>query len=296
MAKICFRSTHYHEGTMIKLRQIDGIILEYQEEGYKLTVRQLFYQMVGRGLIDNNQSEYRKISSLVVSARMGGLIDFDAIEDRVRVPRIPYWYTDPKDGISDLIKSYRLNRQIGQSWYTEVWSEKDALSGLLYDVTKEYHVRLVINRGYSSCSAMYQAFERFSNAISREQKCRIIYLGDHDPSGKDMIRDIIERMEEFGISDQMEVIPVALTLGQINAFNPPPYFAKIKDPRAKGYIKEYGNVAWEVDALSPKTLKNVLEEAILEKMDMDLYNLMRESEAEDIDELTKILEGLKEEE
>jgi len=271
---------------MMKLAQIDKIIEEYLREGYKLTVRQLFYQLVGRGLIDNDQKEYRKISSLVVQGRMGGLIDFDAIEDRVRVPKIPYWCENPDDAIEDTISTYRLDRQRGQGWYTEVWSEKDALSGLLYDVTRKYHVNLVINRGYSSCSAMYEAYLRFAEAVTqRGQAGQIIYLGDHDPSGKDMIRDIKDRLTEFGVGSVVDVIPVALTMDQINEYDPPPYFAKIKDPRADWYIKEFGDVAWEVDALTPPVLKGVLEDAIEERLDLDLFYDLVQQEEDDKKEL-----------
>ena len=266
---------------------IDKIIQEYLAEGYKLTVRQLFYQMVGRGLIENDQKEYRKISSLVTIGRMGGLIDFQAIEDRVRVPRLPYFCTGPDDAIEDTIASYRLDRQEGQEWYTEVWSEKDALSGLLYDITRKYHVHLVINRGYSSCSAMYEAYRRFGEAIAhRGQKGQIIYLGDHDPSGKDMIRDIRERLNEFGVGKFIDVTPVALTMEQIEKYDPPPYFAKIKDPRARGYIEQFGDVAWEVDALTPQVLKKVLEDAVTERMDLDLYGDRLEQEEKDIQRLS----------
>lgn len=292
--KECFRSVNLHRASMLKLQMIDRIIQEYLAEGYKLTVRQLFYQLVGRGLIDNDQKEYRKISSLVVLGRMGGMIDFDAIEDRVRTPRIPYCCDDPEDAITDTVLTYRLDRQQGQEYYTEVWSEKDALSGLLYDVTRKYHINLVINRGYSSCSAMYEAYRRFAEAISvQDQRGRIIYLGDHDPSGKDMIRDIQDRMIEFGIGDDIEVNAVALTTDQIKSYNPPPYPTKIKDPRADSYIREYGNVAWEVDALTPQTLKKVLEDAIISKMDMGRYEHMLEQEQEDKNQLRVMKSKLK---
>ena len=268
---------------------IDKIIQEYLAEGYKLTVRQLFYQMVGRGWIENDQKEYRKISSLVVLGRMGGLIDFEAIEDRVRVPKLPYSCKDPNDAIADTISTYRIDRQQGQEYYTEVWSEKDALSGLLYDVTRKYHVNLVINRGYSSCSAMYEAYCRFAEAITqRGQLGQIIYLGDHDPSGKDMIRDIKERLEEFGVGKYIDVIPVALTMEQIEKYDPPPYFAKIKDPRAKWYINEFGNVAWEVDALTPQVLKKVLDDAITDRMDLNLYIDRLAQEEDDIETLGEL--------
>jgi hypothetical protein len=223
---------------------IQEIIKEFQAMGYKLTLRQLYYQLVSKDLIANKQPEYSKISSLLKDGRMMGLIDWNAIEDRLRVPRIPYCCDNIQDALQDTADQYRIDRCRNQDVYIEVWAEKDALSSILYRVTEYYHVRLMVNRGYTSCSAMYEAYQRM---LRQGKSCTILYLGDHDPSGLDMVRDIKNRFEEFGLD--IEVQKIALTTEQVKAYNPPPNPAKITDPRAKGYIEKFGPVSWEVDAL-----------------------------------------------
>jgi len=113
-----------------RLRIINKIIEEYLKEGYTLTLRQLFYQLVSREVIPNSQKEYAKLSGLLVKGRMAGVVDWEAIEDRIRVPYIPYWVHGIKDAVQDTIKQYRLDRQKGQDVYVELWVEKDALSGV----------------------------------------------------------------------------------------------------------------------------------------------------------------------
>ena len=135
----------------------------------------------------------------------------------------------------------------------------------------------MVNRGYSSVSAMYDAYNRLQDDDV------ILYFGDHDPSGMDMIRDVRERLYEFGI--HIEVIPVALTMEQIKKFNPPPNPAKITDPRAKWYIEKYGKTSWELDALPPKELIRLAENAVKSIINIDLYNLMLDKEQSDIEEL-----------
>ncbi len=272
---------------LVKLRAVNQIVDEYAAQGYRLTLRQLYYQLVSRNLIPNKQSEYAKLSTLLVKGRMAGEVDWNAIEDRLRVPRIPYWVNDVPDALQDTIRQYRLNRQAGQSAYIELWVEKDALSEVLQRITSHYHIRLMVNRGYSSCSAMYQAAERFRGASQFSSSLHILYLGDHDPSGLDMIRDIESRLFEFGVC--LDVLHIGLTQQQIKAFDPPPNPTKITDPRAKRYLAEYGDTCWEVDALRPDVLSELVSGAIELLIDVDLFEAQIKREDRDKARLKQII-------
>lgn len=257
-----------------RLEIINSIIEEYLSDDYILTLRQLYYQLVSREVIDNNQKEYSKLSTLLKRGRMAGIVDWDAIEDRGRQPKIPYSVSGIKDAMNDTIEQYRLNRQEGQNKYIEVWVEKDALSNVFLRVTEKYHIRLMVNKGYSSCSAMHEAFKRFKeNMVMNDQAGLILYFGDHDPSGIDMARDIENRMEEFGIYNYgpFAVKRPALTTAQVKQFKCPENPAKMTDPRAAWYVKEYGLKSWELDALPPKSLISIIQRNVVENIDTDLY-------------------------
>jgi len=180
-----------------RLSIINGIIEEYQEQGYVLTLRQLYYQLVSRDVVPNKQSEYSKLSTLLKEGRMAGIVDWEAIEDRLRKPSSPASFENPEEILKAAINQYALPRQAGQKTYVEVWVEKDALSGVLKRVTEKYHVPILVNRGYSSASAMFDSYQRFKDAHEEGKAVKILYLGDYDPSGMDMIRDIRERTLEF---------------------------------------------------------------------------------------------------
>lgn len=276
-------SLHLGKKNKDQLKIINKIIDEYAEEGYTLTLRQLYYQLVSRDIILNKQSEYAKLSTLLVKGRMAGIVDWEAIEDRVRVPFLPYWVTGISGAINDTIEQYRLNRQEGQSVYIELWVEKDALSGVLRRITEHYHINLMVNRGYSSCSAMHDAYKRLKKEEKKGKETYILYLGDHDPSGLDMVRDIRERLEEFGVYP--EVRQIGLTMEQIEEFSPPPNPAKIKDPRAKEYIEKYGGTSWEVDALNPKTLHKLVRENVEGLIDLELFQEQIQKEERDKEKL-----------
>ena len=279
-------SLHLSKKNKEQLQVINSIIEEYAEEGYKLTLRQLYYQLVSRDIIPNAVKEYAKISTLLVKGRMAGVVDWEAIEDRIRVPFLPYWVFGIEDAIKDTVEQYRLNRQQEQDVYIELWVEKDALSGVLKRITSHYHINLMVNRGYSSCTAMHDAYQRLKRQEKQGKKTYILYLGDHDPSGLDMVRDIRDRLEEFGVIPQ--VIPIGLTREQINKYNPPPNPAKIKDPRAKWYIEQHGNTSWEVDALNPKVLHELVKKNVENLIDVTLFEKQIRKEETDKKKILKM--------
>ncbi len=274
-------SKNLRPATRELLENITKIVDEYVDDGYRLTLRQLYYQLVSQNTIPNENSEYPKLSTILKDARMCGKIDWDVIEDRVRIPQMPSEWKNIPDLVNSAVYSYRKNRMHGQTNYVEVWVEKDALSGVLLPITQEYHVNLMVNRGYSSVSAMHDASLRFQEAINNNKKCTILYLGDHDPSGLDMIRDVYDRLSSFNV--YVDVKPIALTQQQIKKYNPPPNPTKITDPRAVDYIAQYGKTSWELDALKPKVLNKLLRTNIKKLINMNKYNsIIMEEEQEKV--------------
>lgn len=292
--KIAYRKIALSKANKERLTQINTIIEEYRANDYILTLRQLYYQLVSRGIIANQLSEYAKLSTLLKEGRMSGIVDWAAIEDRLRVPEKPASWSSPKQIMNSVIYSYALPRQKDQYNYMEVWVEKDALSGVLSRVTEPYHIPIMVNRGYSSATAMHDAFKRFQNAANEGQSIKLIYVGDYDPSGLNMIDDIKKRIKEFDADDELnfEIIPIALTRQQIDQYAPPPNPAKKSDPRAKKFIKAFGTQSWEVDALRPEVLNQILEDAIDMFLDRDIYLEILEEEKKDIERLEKLKDKL----
>lgn len=291
--KETFRSEKITPAKEAYIETANEILEEYAAQGYRLTLRQLYYQLVARGRIPNLVQEYSKLSRIMVFGRMNGLVDWDYIEDRFRLPWLPYWNEGPADALKDTIDQYRLDRQKGQENYIEIWTEKDAVSNILKKSSDFYHIRLVVNRGYTSCSAIKKAFERLSHRFTNyKQDLTILYVGDHDPSGLDMIRDILDRLAEFGLF-LINLDHVALTMAQIEEFKPPPNPAKITDPRAIKYISEHGSQSWELDALRPEVLKEIIEKAIEKNINLEKFLDVCRKEDRDKKDLEKIMKGFK---
>jgi hypothetical protein len=259
----------------------EAIIDEYAAQGFTLTLRQLYYQFVSRAIIPNKQQEYQKLGNLISAARLAGLIDWDSIIDRTRELRGNSHWSNPKQIIQACASQYMIDKWEGQEYRPEVWIEKDALVGVIEGVCNKMDVKYFSCRGYTSQSEMWSASQRLIRFIEQGQIPVIIHLGDHDPSGIDMTRDIIDRMTLFGEGDHVEVIRIALNMDQIQEFNPPPNPAKITDSRAAGYIRKHGRESWELDALDPKVIAELIREKITDLIDWDKYEARQRKESDE---------------
>lgn len=276
-----FKSVRFRSDSLERIRVCNEIILTYQEQGLRLTLRQLYYQLVSRNIIPNEEKSYKGLGKLVSDARLSGLMDWSAIEDRVRRPEAAAEF----NGLSDLVEQacsvYRLPRWEGQTNYVELWVEKDALAGVLSPIARRFHVTLMVNRGYSSQSAMYESAARFTHRSSPSTRTNhLLYLGDHDPSGEDMVRDVEDRLRMFGVK-RLLVTKVALTMAQIRKYNPPPNPAKVSDPRATKYIARHGDESWEVDALPPDVLTTIIVKHVKALVDQELVDDLIQQEERD---------------
>jgi len=283
--------------SIVSLNLVDAINLileDYEKQGYRLTLRQLYYQLVSRDIIANQTTEYTRIGNIVNRGRLAGLIDWDMIEDRVRVPQSRSHWSSPKEIIEAAASSYYRSRWENQRNYIEVWCEKDAVSNIIQPVCRKWDVTFMANRGYSSQSAMYEASQRLYESYVSDRFVGVIYLGDHDPSGIDMTRDIRDRLGIF-LSDGhsfSNVDRLALNMDQVLQYKPPKNPAKVTDSRFKDYEVHYGPSSWELDALEPKVLAQLVEDKILEFVDKDRWEEIEDEEAEQQATLIKIANEL----
>ena len=245
---------------------------EYNTQGYRLTLRQLYYQLVARDVIPNAQTWYKRLGDVVSNGRLAGYIDWDIIVDRGRVPVKPSDWSSPADILEAAAQSYRLDRWEGQEYHVEIWCEKDALSSVIEPVCRDYHVRFLANRGYSSSTAMYDASKRFLEAMRADKWPVVIYLGDHDPSGLDMSRDVEDRLRLLTYQIGVQAERLALNFDQVEQYQPPPNPTKLQDSRADGYLANYGMQSWELDALEPQVLDGLIRNAIEGFLDRDRYD------------------------
>jgi hypothetical protein len=269
MSCIKYKDFDFKPATITIINQAVEIIEEYAAEGYNLTLRQLYYQFVARDIIENKQSEYKRLGNIINDARLAGMIDWNAIEDRTRnLRKLSHWES-PKDILVSAAESYHEDLWKNQDYRIEVWIEKDALVGVIEGICEDLDVPYFSCRGYVSQSEMWNAAQRIIRYEYEEKQPIVLHLGDHDPSGLDMTRDIQDRL--FIFNANVKVIRIALNEDQIKQYNPPPNPAKITDSRYNNYTAIYGDKSWELDALEPKVLSRLIDDTISNQY-IDLFH------------------------
>lgn len=317
--KIRYESTRFQPETLEIIERANGILAKYARRGIIITLRQLYYQFVALDLFPdhwkdprtgstNNIRSYKKLGDAVNKARLAGFIDWDYITDSTRKAQsLPHW-NSPGDVIESAAYGYHIDLWNGQENHVEVWIEKDALASIVRPVCARWDVTFFACRGYTSQSEMWGAAQRLLKHVQAGQTVKIIHLGDHDPSGVDMTRDIETRIKGFvghhvikdyaeanpraldeteeGFIERMredidgefniEINRIALTPDQIAEYNPPPNFAKMTDSRSGQYVAEHGKYSYELDALDPDVLSALIDQTIRSYLDEKLFQKRRD--------------------
>jgi hypothetical protein len=278
--------------TLKLVETIVSICEELDAQGYELTVRQLYYQLVSRDVIPNNQKSYKQIISVTDSARLAGILDWRYIVDRTRATyRTDGADTSPEDAIRATAQAYSRALWEEQPNHVEVWVEKEALVGIVAQAANGVRCNYFANKGYVSQSEMYEAGQRFRRCGQAGKSNFVIHLGDHDPSGIDMTRDIEDRLLMFAGRHAPQVRRIALNMDQVEQYNPPPNFAKVTDARYAAYEAEHGDQSWELDALNPQTLDALISSEVLSLRDEELWAAAEREQERERAELTVVSEN-----
>ena len=292
MPKICYVPRKFSQQSLDVINRANAIVAEYSSQGFSLTLRQLYYQFVARGWIANRQTEYDRLGGIINDARLAGEVDWNAIEDRTRwLRRNDIESGDPGDYLKSVAEGYSRARWADQPWAPEVWIEKDALIGIVESVCEPLSVPYFACRGYASQSEVWLASQRMIDHHRRGAKPIIFHLGDHDPSGLDMTRDLEDRLALFCRRhgyEAPEIIRLALNMEQVEELSPPPNPAKMSDSRAAQYVERYGDESWELDAIDPTALADLIRENLEPLIDQEKWRAVEESEEHGREQLRNV--------
>jgi len=283
-----FIEKNFHPRSMRLIETANSIIEEFQAQGFTLTLRQLYYQFVARDVIPNNLQSYKALGSIINDARLAGLIDWDAIEDRMRSLETNWHQPSPHAAGVAMRNAYAIDMWANQPQRVQVWVEKDAMSAVIEKVCRPLDVPYLACRGYVSQSEQYRAMCRIRDSFNEDgQSTTILHLGDHDPSGIDMTRDNRDRLcDQFQLGGEaLDVVRIALNHDQILKYKPPHNPAKQTDSRFAAYAAEFGTKSWELDALNPKVIADLVTKHVVARRDAKLWN---EKVAQLHDELERI--------
>jgi len=258
---------------------------EVLEQDHPMTVRQLFYQMVSRGIIEKTEGAYKNIVvRLLGDMRRDGDIPFGWITDSTRWMRKPRSFSSLEDALNRTAQTYRRALWDSQPDYVEVWLEKEALAGVLYVVTAKWDVPLMVTRGYPSLTYLYEAAETIQEY---GKPTYLYYFGDYDPSGLDITRSVEHGIQEFAPEINFTLERVAVTREQIEELSLPTRPTKQTDSRSKNFEGE----SVEVDAIPPHQLRELAQQCIaghIDEAQLKTLEIAEESEREILMKIAKM--------
>jgi hypothetical protein len=240
-------------------------------EQWPMTIRQLFYQLVSAAVIVNCIADYRKVSRVMTIARNDGRCPWKYIVDRNRPEYAPAVWDDLTEYLETCRDGYRKDYWKAQPQHCEIWTEKDAVIGSIEATARELGVTVKVFRGFSSTTKAHEAGQSFLRMAHLGKPATVFYLGDHDPSGRDIERDILHRAQKYGVP--FSIRRLAILPADIRKFNLPPLRVKETDSRAAGFLRKYkSGQCVELDALPPEELRRRIREAVEGLIEMEKWN------------------------
>ena len=241
----------------IEIKDLCDRIYAIIQDDAPMTCRQVFYRMVSEGLIDKTENEYKNTCCrLLVNMRRKGQLPYGWITDNTRMMIKPTSYSSIENMLVETAKCYRRSLWNDLGVNVEIWLEKDALSGVLYQETDGWDVPLMVTRGYPSLSFLHSAGEHLEYS---GKPSYIYYFGDYDPSGVDIPKKVESGLREFAPSVDINFGILAVTgeeqIKELNLITRP---TKTSDSRAKNFIGE----SVEVDAIPSKILREMAQKVI----------------------------------
>jgi hypothetical protein len=265
------------------MAEIRAAIYQVAASYHPATVRQIFYRLVSMGVIRKTEAEYKAtVCRLLVEMRREYEIPFSWIADNTRWMRKPKTYSGLREVLDTTARTYRRDLWEHQDAYVEVWCEKEALAGVIYNVTDPWDVPLMVTRGYPSLTYLHAAAE----AIEAEDRpCYLYYLGDWDPSGLDISRVVEEQIREMSPDAEIYFERIAVTPEQVIRFGLQTRPTKASDSRSRRFAGE----SIEVDAIAPTALRELVSDAIAQNVDGDEWRRLKKIEQEERTALEEFL-------
>jgi len=263
------------------------VFTEVRQVVPSITLRQLFYQLVSKNAIPKTEAGYKKVMRQLRAMRREKFIPYSWVADNTRWVRRAASYTDLRSFLDEQSRIYRKSIWNSQDNFIEIWCEKDALAGVISDVTYSWDVPLYVTRGYSSDTLAYNAVNHYQD---ENKPVKIYYFGDWDPSGKDISRDLEEKTQYFaddlGVRVQFE--RCALLPQQIQMWDLPTRPTKKTDSRSKNFSGD----SVELDAIPPKQLQEIIEGIIVSNVDPKIYKRTLEIEKVERENLEQLIQKL----
>lgn len=253
-------------------------------EESEITIRHLFYRLVGLRVIEKTEPAYKGLCSHLSKWRRSEEIPWSAFADNTRWHIRHATFDSVQDALENTVNTYRRNLWSTQPFYIEVWVEKDAIASIVAKTANSFGVPVFVARGFASLSSLYSAANTFREATDAGKRVIIYHLGDYDPSGVAAGESILRAFrDDFKVD--LQFIRAAVTEGQIQELNLPTRPVKTSDTRAKKWT---GGECVELDTMPPADIRELVQSCILRHIEVRQWQTLQKTEEMERETLRKI--------
>jgi len=243
-------------------------------EADQITIRHLFYLLVGLGVIPKTEGAYKSLCSHLSKWRRSGEIAWGAFSDNTRWHIRHKTYGGVEDALRNTVENYRRDLWDTQPYYIEVWVEKDAMASIVSGTANSWGVPVFVARGFASLSSLYAAAATFKAAVANRKKVIIYHLGDYDPSGVAAGESILKAFrDDFKV--ELDFVRAAVTEEQIRRLQLPTRPTKTSDSRARNWS---GTACVELDTMPPAKIRKIVENCIVHHINAHAWKTLQRTE------------------
>jgi len=251
--------------TAALIKRVQSILEEYRDY-LPLTLRQIFYRLVGNYGYDKTEKAYKRLCEMLNRARRGRLIEFDAIRDDGFTRLKAHGWRGIEhviDAVENTVNDYRLDRQASQSRKIVVWCEAAGMAPQLRTVCDGYTIPVYSSGGFDSVTVKHSIAHEFASMGN----VLVFHIGDHDPSGVHVFGSLDEDIRAFmaGMGGDAEFVRLAVLPEHIEEYGLP------TAPPKKSDRRNFHGETVQAEALPPDVLVEILRNRIEEAIDSDLY-------------------------
>lgn len=274
----------YTRLTKPEMARLHDAIYAAAELEHPITLRGVFYRVVSAGESPKSKAAYDRIGREVLKMRREGRLPYSWIADGTRWTRKPKTHRDLESALEDTRALYRRRLWDNQADEVQIFSEKDAITGVIYPVTAEWDVPLCVVRGFSSETYLYSIAESIKDA---KWPVYFYQLGDHDPSGVVAWDSIVRKIRAFVPHVDLHTERIAVTEDQIRGSvtggvplvtRPTDLSKGSKHARSKVWTDMSIKDSIEVDAIPPTILRRIVTEAIERHIDPEALAVTKAAE------------------
>lgn len=267
------------------------VVLREYDEYLPLTCRQIYYRLIGTGVIEKGGRGYKRLCEILNRGRRAEYISFEDIRDDGLTEIGENYFSGPDHVIEALrrtIDNFKLDPMAGQPRTILLLCEAAGMVPQLASVANPYGVRVISSGGFDSTTVKHDFSLRLAG-----QNTLIFHAGDYDPSGVHLFSSLAQDVCAFlGGKGNAEFKRLGVNPAQIKVLGLSTQPKNPNDDREFDGVDGDGVSTCQLEAIPPDKLASIVRATIFRELDLDALAQIEPQQRAHRDNLRKMFPKL----